>query len=165
MELPTGYRLENVWENKTAMLKEEIINFWLHVRALQTREEAEDRVDQVIVIIRYTDNTIAAVSTVYKQFNKQLYHNFYYFRCFVSKEHRRNNLSAVLIVNVRDFLNERFISKKNTDVIGMFLVIENEALKKNRNEAIWPNSQFVFVGKNDRGDHLRVCYFNGARIS
>ena len=165
MELPTGYRLENVWENKTVRLKEEIINFWLHVRALQTRKEAEDRVDQVIFIIRYTNNNIIAVSTVFKQFNKQLNNNFYYFRCFVSREHRRNNLSAVLIVNARDFLNESFITKTNTDVIGMFLVIENEMLKKKRNQAILPYSKCVFVGKNERGDHLRVCYFDDARIS
>ena len=165
MELPTGYRLENVWENKTVGLKEEIINFWLQVRALQNREEAENRVDQVIFVVRYTNNNIVAVSTVYKQLNKQLNNNFYYFRCFVSTEHRQYNLGAVLIVAARDFLNERFINKMTTDVIGMFAVIENERIKKKRNQAVWPYSKFIFVGKNSRGDHLRVFYFDGARIS
>ncbi len=165
MELPTGYRLENVWENKTVGLKEEIINFWLQVRALPTREEAENRVDQVIFVVRYTNNNIVAVSTVYKQFNKQLNNDFYYFRCFVGRGHRQYNLGAVLIVTARDFLNERFISKINTDVIGMFVVSENERINRKRNQAIWPYSEFIFVGKNDRGDHLRVFYFDGARIS
>ena len=164
MEPPTGYRLENVCQNKTAGLKNEIIDYWLQARALQTREEAQKRVDQVIFIVRFTNDDIVAVSTVYKQFNKQLSNNFFFFRCFVSREHRHFNLGAVLIVNVRDFLNERFVRKTDTDAIGMFVVIENERLKKKRNQAIWPYSKCVFVGKNARGDHLRVFYFDGARI-
>lgn len=165
MELPEGYRLENVWESKSQELRDEIVRFWLASAALPARDRAVERVDQVIFIVRHGEGGIAGVSTVYKRFNAQLNGTFYCFRCFVAEAHRQENLGAVLLLAARDFLNERFSSGKDPGAIGLFVEVENERLRRLRNQAIWPYSKLVFVGKNARGDHLRVYYFDGARIS
>jgi hypothetical protein len=165
MELPSGYWLENVWENKGEELREEIVRFWLASAALPARDRAVERVDQVIFIVRHGNGEIAGVSTVYKRLNAQLGNTFYYFRCFVAEAHRQENLGAVLLLAARDFLNERYASGKEPEAIGLFVEVENERLKTMRNQAVWPYSQMVYVGKNARGDHLRVFYFDGARIS
>ena len=48
--------------------------------------------------------------------------------------------------------------------IGVITLVENEALKQHRNEAIWPASKMVYIGNSREGHHIRVYYFAGARI-
>ncbi|MCH7685629.1 MAG: hypothetical protein IH899_02935 [Planctomycetes bacterium] len=165
MELPAGYRLENVRENKTPELKEQIIQLWRESGAMESREQAQKRVEQVIFLVRDEDDRIVAVSTVFRLSNRQLGNRFYYFRCFISEAHRRSHLATNLIIAARDLLNQRFVNGEDTSAIGMLVSVENEILKKNRNHAIWPHSKFVYIGQNERGDHMRVYYFDDARIS
>ena len=157
--------LENVWEGKTAELREEIIRFWMQTGALEDRERAVERVEQVMFIVRHPEGGIAGVSTVFRRLHRELDNTFYFFRCFVAEEHRQYNLGVVLLVAARDFLNERYVAGSDTSAIGMMVEVENERLRRIRNQAVWPLSGFVYIGKNPRGDHLRVYYFHGARIS
>ena len=164
MELPSGYWLDNVWETKSDETREQIVQFWLAAGALPFRERAVERADQVIFVVRHGQGEIAGVSTVYKRNNAQLGASLYYFRCFVAEAHRQYNLGAVLLLAARDHLNERFVRGLDPEAIGLFVEVENERIKTLRNQAVWPYSQMVFVGRNAGGDHLRVFYFGGARI-
>ena len=163
MRLPPGYELENVWAHKDSALRSEIVDFWIASGALRSRERAGARVDQVIFVVRRA-GSIAGVSTVFRKRDERIGQEFYNFRCFVAEEDRRYNLGAVLLVTVRDYLNERFVSGEDTSAVGMLVEIENERLKRKRNQAVWPISGMVYVGNNRRGDHVRVWYFTGARI-
>ena len=158
------FTLENVWRDKSEALQEEIVAYWLAQKALPSREQAVQRLPQVIMLLRDAGGAIAAVSTVYRQHNRQLNHPFFYFRCFVSPEQRRKLLAARLIVSVRDFLNARFAAGSDPDVIGMIVEAENEGLNSEHRQAVWPHSGFVFIGLNGRGQQVRVYYFDGARI-
>jgi len=160
------YLLENVWENKTPALKNEIIEFWLKYNALPSREMAEERVRQVFCIGRDgATGQIAGLGTVYEKYNQPLENSFYYYRSFVAPEHRRSLLATNLVLHTRDFLEAAFVKKDLTKCIGMFMEVENEHLQKLRNQAIWPYSGFIYIGKNEKGHHLRVYYFKGALIS
>ncbi|MFZ5562526.1 MAG: hypothetical protein ACOZBW_00625 [Thermodesulfobacteriota bacterium] len=160
------YLLENVWENKAPELKNEIIEFWMKHNALPNREIAQERVRQVFCIGRDGANhALAGLGTVYEKYNPQLENSFYYYRSFVAPEHRRSLLATNILLHTRDFLENAFIKKDLTKCIGMFMEVENEALQKLRNQAVWPYSGFVYIGKNEKGYHLRVYYFKGALIS
>lgn len=166
MNLIEDYQLDNVWEAKTPEIRAEIMAFWLRVGALPTREEAEKRVDQVLIVARtVADRQIVAVSSVYLQVNLQLGYPCYYFRCFVEEHHRRASLAFHLLLAARQELNARFVSGENSQAIGMVIEVQNEALRHFRNEAVWPRSGFVYIGRNGRGDPVRVSYFDGARLS
>lgn len=90
--------------------------------------------------------------------------SFYYFRCFVSARARRSRIGRDMLRVTCDFFEARFQTRQDPDSVGVFIVVENAGLMKVRNEAIWPEVPFVYVGKNDAGHHLRVYYFGGARI-
>lgn len=166
MSLLENYQLDNVWGAKTPAVQAEIVTFWLRTGALPTQEEAEKRVDQVIFLARTAvEPQIVAVSSVYLQVNLQLGYPCYYFRCFVEESHRRASLALQLLLATRQALNARFISGENTQAIGMVIEVQNDALRQFRTEAVWPRSGFVYIGRNGRGDPVRVSYFDGARIT
>ncbi|MBX3015409.1 MAG: hypothetical protein KF832_28070 [Caldilineaceae bacterium] len=166
MNLLENYQLDKVWEAKTPALQAEIMRFWLHTGALSSHEEAENRVNQVIFVARTkAEQQIVAISSVYIQVNQQLGYPCYYFRCFVEERHRRASLASQLLLATQQELNARFGGGENPQVIGMVVEVQNEALRQFRTEAIWPHSGFVYIGRNGRGDPVRVAYFDGARIT
>ncbi len=164
MDSDREYVIDNVWENKSEKLLNEIVEFWMAHGAL-TQEQAIERVKQVFCVGRDKSGKIAGVGTVYPQFNQQLENSFYYYRTFVAPAHRQGSLGRKLLYFTRDYLNEAFVKGISTRCIGMMVEVENEYIKKYRNEGVWPNTGFVYIGKNNRGDHVRVSYFEGARIS
>lgn len=164
MDRSSEYVIKNVWEEKTEDLQKEIINFWVAHGAL-TQEQAAERVKQVFCVGREQSGNIAGVGTVYIKYNEQLENSFYYYRSFVAPDHRSNQLATSLLNFTRENLNEAFVKGVNTRCIGMLVEVENEMLKNYWNQAVWPYTGFVYIGKNQRGDHVRVYYFEGARIS
>ncbi len=166
LQLSPAYYLENIWTAKTSEVQAEIVDFWLQTGALATYEEAAKRVAQVIFLSRAKANgQIVAVSTVYIQFNQQLGHPFYYFRCFVAEAHRRASLALHLLQAAREELNMRFTTGENPQTLGLVLEVQNEAIQQHLTTAVWPRTGFVYIGRNPRGDHVRVSYFDGARIA
>jgi hypothetical protein len=164
MDKNSEYVIDNVWEDKTEDLQNEIIEFWVAHGALP-REQAMERVKQVFCVGRDSSGNIAGVATVYPQFNDRLENSFYYYRSFVAPDHRQVSLARNLLKFTRDDLNKAFVKGVNTRCIGMIVEVENKYLKKYHNDGVWPDVDFVYIGKNNRGDHVRVYYFEGARIS
>jgi hypothetical protein len=165
MEKIKGYDITNVWIQKTPELAKEIINFWIKEKALPSVEAAQKRVEQVILIARDNSGNITAVSSVYEKFNIQLENFFYYYRTFVSQSMRKSRLGITMLLEMRDYLETAYINRKKTRAIGIILEIENNALQAYKNEAVWPETKFVFIGKNDKGAHVRLYYFKDAKIS
>ncbi len=165
MENEKGYELYNVWIQKTPELRKEIIDFWIEEKALPSVEAAEKRVEQVILVARDKNSRIAAISSIYEKFSNQLENFFYFYRTYIRKDARNSKLSIYMLRTARDFLEEKFINRVKTRAIGMIVEIENKMLQTYKNEAVWPHTKFVYIGKNERGDHVRVYYFRDARIS
>ena len=157
--------VETVWNNLTPELSEELIAYWLKEEALPTRELAEKRLEQVYAVARDGEQNLCGVCTVFLNFNRRLENSFYYFRTYVSAEHRRSKLGTKLILTTRDELNARYVSGDHRAAIGMIVEVQNAALKQHHTAAIWPATQFVYIGRNQRGDHVRVYYFDGAHIA
>lgn len=158
------FTIQNIWENISDSNEEEIIQFWLKSGALHNYQQAQERLKQVIFIARNNDNDIVGISTAYKQYNQPLENYFYYMRAFIHPNYRQSGIARSFALGIIEFFETRFLQKIESDVIGIFLETENQAIKANRKEAIMEKTGFVYIGKNEKGDHLRVRYFKGAHL-
>lgn len=159
-----GYSVQIAWGAVTPELREEIIGLWLSEHALPNREACDARVGEVVAVGRGPDGRIIAITTAYRRFNQMLDCTLFYFRGFVAAEARQSGIGRAVLNAVIEYFEARFQAGDETLAKGIFLVIENEMLMKVRNEGLWPETRFVYVGKNDAGHHLRVRYFEGARV-
>lgn len=159
------YTIDTVWETQTEELKEEIVDFWLRERALVGREQAQQRVSQVVLVARDGFGEIVGVCTAYPRQNPQLRHVLYHYRTFVAAEHRKEMIGFRLIVAARDYFNGRFLQGHDPHIIGMIIEIENPGIRNKFTRAIWAQTGFVFIGYNHRGEHVRVFYFDDAHIN
>jgi hypothetical protein len=162
--VPPGYSVDIVWENKPEALLNEIVEFWLANKALPNKETALERAPQVAVIVRDEAGAIAGLSTVYQQVHPRFGVSFNYMRAFVTEAHRRTMLATLLVFEVARYFQKRFKEGHNPEVIGVYMEIQNEAVNKTMNQAVWPYLPFFFAGKTQRGAFERIFYFEGAKI-
>jgi hypothetical protein len=157
--LGPGYRIVP-FADQDAIGPEDLVEFWTRERAL-ARPEAERRVSEALLIGLDDQGELAGVSTVYLRENVQLRAEFWYVRAFVGAAHRRSNIATTLAVSTREHMVERFRSGAEPAGLGLIFEIENEVLKRVFPEAHWMPTDFLFIGENARGDHVRVHYFPG----
>jgi len=158
------FTIHNVWQKVDPLLADEIANLWLEQKALADRRQAIERSQQVVFIARGEDNKIVGVCTAYKQLNQQIEHSFYYMRAFVHPDYRDSDIGRVFTRAIVAFFELQYVTGVNKEVIGVFMEIENRFFQHFRRDAILQEAGFVYIGKNERGAHLRVRYFEGAQI-
>ena len=107
---------------------------------------------------------VIGVSTAFKVYIKQFRNFMYSIRLMVLPEYRSQKLATDLLVRSRDFLESIHQEDLPDPPIGMITLVENELLKKNKREAIWPASKMIYAGNSSKGHHIRVYYFKGATI-
>ena len=153
---------ERVWKNLTQATADELVRFWLDWQAIPSEEAARKRAPQAALLARDALGGLVGVSTAFRQYNAQLNNYFWYVRAFVAEPGRRQRVAWDLWVQVRDTLEADFVAGGAPDTIGIVLEVESPLLQK-IDRAIWTTGP-VFFGKNAQGAHLRVYYFEGARI-
>ena len=160
--LEDSYRIELLSESE-AVTPDDVLDLWEREGAV-TGDTARRRVHQVRLVASTTDGRLAGVSTVFMERNTQLQMDMWSYRTFVASPDRMSNLAAQLIIRNRDQLETAFTSGEDTRAQGVLFDLENEGMQRHLNNAYWPPSDFTFIGENQRGDHVRVHYFPGARI-
>lgn len=156
---PADYRVE-VFAGQDAVSGRDVIELWTREGVLAPAE-AERRVSEVLVVASDLDGHPVGVSTTYLKHNDQLRAELWHTRVFVAGAHRRAHLAVELARTARDHLCQRFSAGEDTRGIGVLFEVESEVLKRFIPQAIWPQTKFVFIGENARGDHVRVFYFPG----
>ena len=161
-----GYSFKWVWENVNEDEKNDVKVMWRQERAMP-EELMDARLEELVYIVRLqTTNEVIGVSTVFEKFNEQLESYFYYMRSFIVRSHRKNSVSANMVLNVIEGFDSRH--QDGDHVIGLFIEITNEAIKRGDSPAghagSWPLSDLVYIGKNEQGRHCRVRYFNNATL-
>jgi hypothetical protein len=141
----------------------DILALWARETAIP-EVEAQKRVHEVQLVAVKRDEGLVGVSTAYIERNPRLRMDLWNYRTFVAASQRHSNLAGRLALAVRDHLEQRFIGGHDTRAAGMAFEIENEGLKTYFNRALWLPLNFNFIGENQRGDHIRVHYFPGARV-
>ncbi len=156
---PEGYRLE-AFGQASSIGPEDVIALWTTEAGLSPAE-AERRLEELLLVAVAPDGTLAGISTAFLMFNDQLGADFWYYRTFVAAAHRKANLAVALIVAAREHIVARFTSGEDPRGLGIIFELENEGLKRAFPKGIWHESDFLFIGSNPRGAHVRVHYFPG----
>jgi hypothetical protein len=155
-----------VWQRVDEALTEELGTFWLAQRALPSREQARQRAPSVAIVARQSDGQIVGVSSVFEKRYENLLNNMLYgYRSFVVPEWRRGLVALELAKRVTEHLESEYLEGRAGECIGIVMVMENPDLARGVSLAIDPRLPFVFIGTNERGHHIRVYYFEGAKIT
>jgi len=157
----SGYRIEPFTEQER-VTGEDVVAFWIQEGALAALE-AQRRLAEILLVARDRAGRPAGVSTTVLRRIDQLRADLWYTRVFVGAAHRRSHLAIGLALGARDRLARRFASGADRRAIGIIFEIESEILKRFFPQAIWPRTQFAFIGETSTGSHVRVFYFPGVR--
>jgi hypothetical protein len=160
-QLAERYRIEPLAES--AVTHDDVLALWAR-EAVVPAAEAERRVHEVELVAVDERDGLVGVSSSYLQRNGRLRMDLRYFRAFVAREHRRGSLAFLLTLRGCERLERRFASGEDTRAAGILSEVENDLLKRFRNEAHWAATDFTYLGENERGAHLRIHYFPGARV-
>jgi hypothetical protein len=160
--LEDRYRIE-IFAEQDAASHDDVLALWQRESAVPP-VEAQRRVHEVHQVAIERTEGVVALSTVHLRRIPQLRMDLWYFRLFVSKAHRKSNLAALLSIEGRNSLEQRFVSGEDARAAGIIYEIENEGLKRYFNKWTWLPVEFNFIGENKRGDHIRVHYFPGALV-
>lgn len=155
---------ENLWRKDLGELKKEILTIWKQHYPGFEEQHAEERAKQIVFVIKSEFEQVVGLSTAHKVFIKQFDNYFYSIRLLILPEYRSNKFATTLLVKSRDFLESIHKEDKPNQAIGLITLVENEQLKQNKREAIWPASKMVYAGNSKMGHHIRVYYFKGALL-
>jgi hypothetical protein len=159
-QLSEGYRLD-LFDEQNTVSAEDVVALWVGEGAIEPAE-AHRRVAEILLVATDSSNRLAGVSTAYLQRTPQLRAELWYIRAFVPAVHRQSNVAVQLALRARDHLQHRYLSGRDPRGIGSIFEVENEGLQRAFPEALWLPTDFLFIGENEDGDHVRVRYFPGA---
>ena len=166
-----NYQLEGVWPTPSESVREEVVNFWLAELPSSELAATQERAHQLLVVARDPDGKIAGVSTALRMHVVQLGFDCFFYRTFIGQSHRVRGVRSTglgwkILHKSYRLLNERFQQGDDPGVLGLYAEMENPSIMKCRNEAVWQEDgmNFVYIGKTQSGRHVRVWYFDGARV-
>jgi hypothetical protein len=154
-----GYRIER-FQPGSGTPADDVVEMWVAEGTLD-RAEAERRVSELVLVARDDQGRPVGASTAYLEHNPQLRANMWYFRAFVGAAHRKSMVAVALACNGRDLLEDRFRSGEDRRGIGVVYEVENPGLKRAFPRGRWLPTDFLFIGENSYGAHVRVHYFPG----
>lgn len=159
-----AYQYQNVWKQVTPALAEEITAFWIAEKALPRNAKPDARAQQVVVVMRDDDGSIAAVSSAVPRVVPRLRQVLYYYRTFCAEKHRRNNTSIPIMQATQNALRDYNLGLAKPEAIGIIIEIESTYINQRYPEAFWPATMFSFIGYSPRGLPLRVHYFTDFKL-
>ena len=162
--LGAGYRLEIVWDQMDDELVSRVSMFLYTAGAIKDLARAHERARQTVVLAYDADGNIAGQHCVERQYIPQVLNDLWTVSIFVGKDHRRAHLSRHLNLLGQAHLQEQYLKGSDTDVIGIYYRMQSPRYKASDQRAISFYSGLVFIGRNRRGENLRVYYFPGAHI-
>lgn len=156
----TGYHIEPFTaEGDTG--EAAVIDFWRR-EGIDLREREGRRVHEVLLVGVADDGELAAECSTYLQRDTRLGLDLWFLRVYTGHEHRMSSLGAGLARAAQKHLESLHASGEDTRGAGLAFEIENLGLST-RAHAVWPLTGAAFLGLTERGHHLRVNYFKGAR--
>lgn len=153
-----------VWKQVTPELEAELVDFWISNKAIADAKQAAIRAQQVACLARAEDGSIAGVSTVVPRMVPRLRQPMFYYRNFIAEAHRGKALALPFLLKTKETLQAFIAAQPNAVCLGIIIELENEGLAAHRNDAHWSDAGFTFIGYSPKGLHLRVWYFEGARL-
>ena len=155
-----AFRFEPFAE-QDAVGEDAIVEFWRRETGMP-EEVARRRAQELLLVVLDEDDRPVAVSTAFLHRSEQLHMVLWQVRAIVAAAHRRSDIGITLAQRVRDLLRERFDAGDRRGA-GVLFEVENEALKRHMNTALWHRTDFTFIGETPGGAHVRIHFFPGVR--
>lgn len=156
---------ENLWKKQPGELRKEIVTIWKQFNPEFEANQIEERLQQLVFVIKNEFDQVVGISTAHKAFIKQLKNYMYSTRMLITPMARQPGLESKLMVETRNFLESIHQQDGERTAIGLITLVENVEYADVRREAIWPASEMVYIGNSGKGFQVRVYYFKGAMIS
>jgi hypothetical protein len=156
----SGYSIE-LFAEQQRVTGEDVVAFWTQEGALAL-PEAQRRVEEILLVASDRAGQPVGVCTTVLRRIDRLRADLWFTRVFVGAAHRQSHLAVGLALGARDRLARRFASGDDRRAIGIVFEVESEILKRFLPQAIWPRTEFAFIGETSGGSHVRVFYFPGA---
>lgn len=158
--LDARYRIEPFGE-VSGVDRSALVELWTAEGALD-RDTASARAADAVLAAVEREEGVVGVSTAVLHDNRHLRMPLWRYATYVAREHRQGDIAFLLLHATRDLLRDRYTSGADTRAAGIIFEVQNEMLKRVRNQAVWKTSRFAFIGEDETGAHHRVYYFPGA---
>ena len=162
--LRDDYRLEPVLGRMSEEQVEEVAVFLQREGALKDPDLARQRARMSVVLARDTQGRLVGQHAAEARYLRQLLNEFWAVSVYVGKAHRQSHLASHINLLGRDTLAQNFAAGNNPTVIGAYMRMLSPNLRSPNEEAVLNFSRFAFIGRNRKGENLRVYYFPDARI-
>ena len=159
-----SFEFINVWKKINSDQKSEIQEFWKNQKALPQDADVESRLEQVVFIVKHNSQGFAGVCTALPTIVQNLGFRMYFFRTLIHPEFRQNQLAKELLYKTRVFLNDVTDTSDPNSCKGIILESENPIINKVKNETVWPYSGMIYIGRSQKGNPIRIHYFDNTRI-
>jgi hypothetical protein len=156
----TGYRILPFAE-QDAVGPDDVIEMWI-AEGVLPEPEARRRVDEMMLVAIDDQDRVAGVTTRYLRHHEQLRMDLWHIRAFTAEAHRKSAIATALAVRGREYLEQGFVSGRDTRAGGLIFEVESVLLKRLFPNAIWKPADVLYIGDNEKGAHVRVHYFAGA---
>jgi len=155
------------FEDAAGVSERDVVDLWLAETELD-EAVATERVREIAFVALDGGGALVGVSTTYISHDRRLRTEIWHMRAFVAALHRESDIATRLVRATRQHLETRWVAGDDLRAPGILMEVENPILKQFANQAVWvrpetPEGQWMFIGENARGDHLRVYWFPGAR--
>jgi hypothetical protein len=157
------YSFQLVTSPVSQQIATDVAKLWMESARLSTAE-AERRIKELVLIARDKSGNAIGVSTAVKTFFPQIHNYVYAYRCFIHPEFRAPALDTQMIVRTKNHLAEISRLETSNKCVGIMVIVQNEIIKAQWKQAVWLGADMIYVGNTPEGHHIRVGYFNGARI-
>lgn len=156
---------ETAWQRDDPKLREEAKAFW-EAHGLLPPELRAWRADKELVALARVDGAVVGISTARLEYQAPLQGRFAMFRCAVAPGPNRQEIAYRLAGHSRQVLESWSREHPNEQVLGMAAIIEPAQYPDRRPEPVWPEYglNLNLVGYSDRGEQIRVAWFNHARV-
>ena len=119
---------------------------------------------------RDNSGAIVGTSTAIPVHIERLGFRCFFYRSYVRPDYRIRGVRSTGVVweilrASHQHLNERFRHGHDSDVLGLYLEIENPSIAKDHSELMWHGEgmNVVYIGSTSDGHPIRTWYFDKAR--
>lgn len=148
-----GYTIYNVYHAVPAGLRDEIIDLWRRNRILPHPDEAERRVDEVVLVIRGPAGQIVGVSTVYIGDFQQPGNSYYFYRMFIQPADRIPGLMRFVALRTREILKAQHVPGTDGPQ-GVIHVNENQKLMRPGMKRMFERNGYEYLGRGPKGNDI-----------
>lgn len=153
-----------VWKNVTPELSAELVELWGRHQAIPDADKAKLRARQAVCVARDASGALCGVGTAIIRVLPRLRQPMYYYRQFFAPQCRGQKQAVPFLNRARQVLQDYNAALAEPESLGVLLELESHMLATHYTRAYEPVADSTFIGYSPRGLHLRVSYFDGARL-